>query len=71
MLPMTVAGFWDLASFAETRGELLASRAEAYQMRASSKFAKAAMIGLGVLVLGLRGSAFSLARTVTPESCGP
>jgi hypothetical protein len=48
---MTEAGFWDLERFAETRGKLLASRAEAHQMRAASKFAKAAMIGLGVLAL--------------------
>jgi hypothetical protein len=60
MQPMTETGFWDMESSAETRGKLLASRAEAHQMRAASKFAKAAMIGLGVLVLAAAWIGFQL-----------
>jgi hypothetical protein len=50
----------DLESFAETKGKLLAARAEAYQMRASSKSAKAAVIGLGVLALVVAWIGFRL-----------
>ena len=57
---ITEAEFWDMESFAETRGKLLASRVETYQMRASSKTAKSSIIVLGVLTLVAAWISFQL-----------